>query len=251
MDCPAFHRHPRIGTTPEVDAERKRFTAELKREAVRLMERGDKPVAQLALALPAVFRVGGCAGSSWAVKGSCKSGGGCEASGEIRGEIKKQKGGKRSLRESIIASSATWGAAQFSIDVSGSSVPTPGSGHATIILIDSCSGATQAARTFNWIKVGSAIVLQSPHAVNEWAMAQGRSSDSVRYFLHPFAVEESSGWNTRQVAATYDGATYATSTSSWNVGSVEGWHGVSRVLPESPQLTRHCRQESARDTRLA
>ena len=29
--------------------ERHRFTAEFKREAVRLMERGDKPVAQLAL----------------------------------------------------------------------------------------------------------------------------------------------------------------------------------------------------------
>lgn len=31
--------------------ERQRFTAEFKREAVRLMERGDKPVAQLALEL--------------------------------------------------------------------------------------------------------------------------------------------------------------------------------------------------------
>jgi transposase len=34
-----------------VDVERKRFTAEFKREAVRLMEGGDKPVAQLALEL--------------------------------------------------------------------------------------------------------------------------------------------------------------------------------------------------------
>ena len=37
--------------------ERQRFTAEFKREAVRLMERGDKPVAQLALELLSLIHI--------------------------------------------------------------------------------------------------------------------------------------------------------------------------------------------------
>lgn len=183
--------------------------------------------AVLALVLPTVFFMSGCAGTSWSVKGSCKSGAGCEVSGEIRGEIKKQKGQQRSLLENMLASSVTWDAAQFSIDVSGSSVPTPVSGHVTIDLVDSYSGSAQATRTFTWIKVGSAIVLQHPDAVNEWAMAQGGSANSVKYFLHPFAVDEATGWNTLQVAATYDGAAYATSTSNWNVGSGSGCREVA------------------------
>jgi len=167
-------------------------------------------VSSMALSLAACESVG------WSVKASCKGGAGCSAEGEIHGQMKKevQKGNRKPLLQQMAESGSAFDAAQFAIDVSQSTVSIPNSGLVSIALVDSSTGAVQAATTWGWTKVGAELKLSNPDALNDWAMTHGGTADSLKYALLPF--ETTAG--TFAVSVEYEGAAYATSTASWNGG---------------------------------
>lgn len=181
-----------------------------------------KKVFWLILVPMMMVTVSGCAGTSWAIKGKCSSGGDCELSGEVGGTFNAEGDDKIPMLKRLVASYSVPDAAALEIDVSGSNVQIPASGLVTIQLLDSSSGIVQAVGTFEWVKSGSKIRLANVNAVNSWALANGGSADSFKYDLHRFQTQGSQGVNTLQVAAQYEGVTKATSTTGWYRGRNNG-----------------------------
>lgn len=175
-----------------------------------------------ALALSSALVLSAC-GGTWEAEATCKSDGGCSVTGRVKGTFKapgdKDKDKKKTLLQLLAESQSTFDAAQFSIDTSGSNVGVPSNGLVTIYLIDAEANSVQASRVFSWVRSGTDLILSDPNAVNEWALAEGGTANSLEYAVHEFAVSQNTGSNTLVATTQYEGATYASSTTSWNVGN--------------------------------
>ena len=160
----------------------------------------------------------GCEGS-WKINGECTTKSQCKIGGEIGGKFVVEKGFPASALQSIMASGQVFDAAQFSIGLEGTSVGVPDAGMVTVKLIESSSGTVHAARAFPWSRRGGKLVLQDPDVVNDWAYASAGGSDGIAYELHPFSVVGAGSSNVLSLAVKYEGATRATSSTTWSAGS--------------------------------
>lgn len=152
----------------------------------------------------------GCQTTEWEVEGKCEGGSGswnCSTGGKIRGTM--QKNGVAGGMD----------AANFSIDLNGSTVGAPASGNVTISLVSSSTNSVQAAQVFAWIRSGSRLYLSNPTQVNAWAQANAGNADTLAYQLHPFDVTGvQSGENMLSVTAEYAGAPRAVSITTFSRG---------------------------------
>lgn len=165
--------------------------------------------------LPMALMLSACSGT-WEAEATCSSSGPCSVTGRVKGTFKSAVDQGSTILQMIAQSASVMDAAQFSIDVSGSTVIVPANGLVTIKLIHSQTGAIQAQNTFSWVKSGTDLVLVNPNAVNSWAMSQGGTADSMDYALHPFTVSQGPGSNQLQAATQYEGTTYASAVSVWS-----------------------------------
>lgn len=177
--------------------------------------------------LPLALFATGCEGpDEMEVTGSasCSSSAGCEAKGSITAKWKRNQTeqygdhAQSGLTSRMMQSSNVIDAAQFSLDVGGSSVVLPSAGLVTLTLVDSATGQTQTTGTFAWRKYGDDLVFSDPNAVNDWAYSQGGTADSLHYALQPFNVVANTGSNRFEVATQYEGQTYATASTTWYSG---------------------------------
>ncbi|MGI8560969.1 MAG: hypothetical protein ACR2J7_05960 [Luteimonas sp.] len=159
----------------------------------------------------------GCEATEWELSGSCEGGSGswkCEAEGKIKGTFQKNSASTNSV--------GGMDAADFSIDVDGSSVVVPSTGNVTVSLVDSTTNAVQAAQAFAWVRSGSRLYLANPAQVNSWAQANSGTADTVQYQLHEFNVSGvTSGTNVFSVTAEYAGNPRASSISTFSGGGGE------------------------------
>lgn len=163
-----------------------------------------------------LLMLGACATTTWSVEATCRHGEGCSGTGKIGGTFKVESVEEpQSMLQAMMSSEAVFDAAQFSLDVSGSTVGLPSNGQVTIYLKNSNVGSIQSSRAWAWTRLGSDLVLSNPDAVNEWVLAESGSADSVEYALHPFATTESPDGNILKLSAQYEGTTYASSSSYW------------------------------------
>lgn len=161
----------------------------------------------------------GCGPTEWQLSASCEETKKCRIEGRIGGKI---GGGERDgllWFERILLASSTQipDAAQFEIDVSGSSVAFPAQGSVTLLLSDGRQGVTIAARQFQWHRTGNILRLVDPDGANAWAATVGGPATELRYDLAAFDVGAVPGPNTIAAASRYDGATKAASVSDFNV----------------------------------
>lgn len=158
-----------------------------------------------------------CEPKEWEVEANCEGGSSswkCSGGGKIKGTFQKQQ------RNSFYAAStSSWDAANFSIDLDGSTVGTPSTGNVTISLVDSQGNVVQATKIFAWFKSGTRLYLVNPSEVNTWAQENAGSADTVRYQLQPFDVSGvSSGDNLFSVTAEYAGDPKALSVMTFSSG---------------------------------
>ncbi|MBN5049645.1 hypothetical protein D3C81_1486970 [compost metagenome] len=161
----------------------------------------------------------GCGPVEWQVSASCEETKKCRIEGKIGGKI---GGGERSSipwYERLLKSSTSEipDAAQFDIDISGSSVAFPANGLVTLLLFDSRLGAATAARQFHWQRSGNSLTLSNPDEVNAWAAGAAGTADELRYDLAAFDVGAVPGPNTIAASSRYQGATKAASVSDFQV----------------------------------
>lgn len=100
-------------------------------------------------------------------------------------------------------------AADFTMDVSGSTVPFPSTGSMNIILTDSSTGIIQGSHVFPWVRTGTVIRLQNADAVNDWVIANAGTTDTIDFKIVPFAANLDPGPQTLAVAAKNEGVTLA------------------------------------------
>lgn len=146
-------------------------------------------------------------------KATCRSGGGCEGTGEVKGEWEWLR--QIPLVEKLLSLDETLDAAAFAIDVSQSTVTVPVEGFVTVDLVDSATGLTQASRVFSWSRAGLQLKLSDPDTVNNWALQSGGTADTLEYRLHPFTTSEQEGWNTLVLTQVYDGDVQGSASSTW------------------------------------
>lgn len=106
-------------------------------------------------------------------------------------------------------------AAQFAIDVSGSTIVYPSTGTVTLILKNSDTGVVLAMRDFSWARTGSLLKLSHPDAVNDWALAAGGDANELTYKLANFPMNSGYGEQIVSVASTYEGTVTASATSTY------------------------------------
>jgi hypothetical protein len=166
------------------------------------------------LALAAMFLTA-CEPTEWEAEASCEGGSSswkCSGKGKIKGTFHTQQ-----VYGLYSASSSNLDAADFSIDLDGSTVVTPASGNVTISLVDSHANLVQAAKTFAWVKSGTRLYLVNPSEVNTWAQANAGSADTVRYQLQPFDVSGvNPGDNIFSVTSEYAGVPKAVSVTTFS-----------------------------------
>lgn len=164
----------------------------------------------------AVFSLAGCdQPADYEGSIECKTGGECTIKGSVKGRFSIEKS---TLAASIIASGGVFDAAQFNMNLAGSTVGVPSAGLVTIRLVDSRNGITQAARVFPWNRTGGTLALAGPDGVNAWIISSGGSADSLAYELHPFQTSGQAASNVLAVAIRYEGQTRASSSVSMGGG---------------------------------
>lgn len=107
-------------------------------------------------------------------------------------------------------------AAQFEIDTTGSSIPYPASGLVNITLTDTNSQVVQASKNFTWVRVGAVLKLQSPNAVNTWAIQNAGSANKMDYRLLPFASNYGENLQIIAIKAKYENETLASFASTFD-----------------------------------
>lgn len=173
----------------------------------------------LSAAMAAMFLTG-CEATNWEITANCEGGSAswkCSGGGKISGTFQKNS----------IYSAGSMDAANFSIDLGGSTVGTPSSGNVTVSLVDSSTNSVQAAQVFAWIRSGERLYFTDPTQVNVWAGANTGSADSVAYQLHQFEISGvESGTNMFSTTAEYAGVPRAVSITTFSGG---GGNGGCRV----------------------
>lgn len=156
-----------------------------------------------------------CAGATWNVKIVCKPDGDCHGEGSIGGTI-PPRGNSAPLSERLLHSASVVDAADFELDVSGSSFSYPASGAVTLILTDRATNSIQAARQFGWVRTGTILRLADPDAVNDWAAAEGGTANDLTYKLAPVSARVP-GEHFASIKTRYDGVVRATATTTFTV----------------------------------
>lgn len=144
-------------------------------------------------------------------------GGECKAGFEVKWEG-GGSGPNKLLASLLNSSSQIPDAAQFAMDISGSTIPYPSSGTGTVFLKNSATGTVVAARSFNWIRSGNIIRAQSPDAINSWAYSNIGNSDSVSYELSRFNSNYGPGLQTIASTGRYEGTTVAAHSATFYGG---------------------------------
>lgn len=167
-------------------------------------------IIALSALIPATLALSGCETfRSARMYGECnnKIGGGGEC--KVGFEVKWEKGGggtpQSLLRMALSSSDTLPDAAQYSLDVSGSTVPYPSSGWMTVYLKDSAKGYVVASADFAWSRSGNLIRAKDPDAINAWAYANAGTADTVAYELHKFTSSYGPGMQTIAGASSYEG----------------------------------------------
>lgn len=157
-----------------------------------------------------------CGPASYEVSASCESSKKCKVQGKISGTF---GGGKKdmSLYQRLLSMAATEipDAAEFAIDISGSSVAFPGAGVTTLRLVNEAMGVEVASRQFSWVRIGNTLRLNDPGAVNAWVASDGGSATTLRYSMGQIQVGASPGPNTINVASQYRGISRASASSDF------------------------------------
>ena len=173
----------------------------------------------LAVSLASAAMLTGCAGAQWKAGASCDTTKKCEVHGEISGTIPNFRFANMQLVASAVAD-----AAQFEVDVSGSTIPYPSTGTVNIILTNSSTGTTVAAHVFGWTKSGNIIRLSDPNGVNTWATANAGSADTVTYRMVKFQSNYAPGNQTIAVKSKYEGVVKASATTTFEACTPPGQH---------------------------
>lgn len=105
-------------------------------------------------------------------------------------------------------------ASEYSLDISGSTVPYPNTGQATVTLRNSSTNTVVAAKMFPWVRSGDTIVFANPSAVNAWIAGVTAPVDEVAYQLAPFDTHLEPGSNVLHVSTIYDGQTLTSVTKN-------------------------------------
>lgn len=154
----------------------------------------------------------GCEATAWEATANCEGGSAgwkCSGGGKISGTFQKN-------------TATSFDAANFSIDLDGTTVGTPAFGNVTISLVDSSTHSVQAAQVFTWVKSGARLYLADPAQVNSWAQLNAGSANSVAYGLHQFDVTGVTGGdNMFSATSEYAGVPRAVSISTFS-GRVSG-----------------------------
>lgn len=166
--------------------------------------------------IAATLALVGCAGATWNVKATCKTDGDCQVEGSIGGTI-PGGGSNGRLADKMLASSAPWDAADFVLDVSGSTVHYPSTGRVTLTLIDRSTDVVQAARQFDWVRNGSILRLVDPDTVNAWAATEGGTANDLTYKLARFETGAPPGDHIASVKSKYQGQVTASATTHFSV----------------------------------
>lgn len=159
----------------------------------------------------------GCATTgSWSIEGTCDTSRKCSVGGKVGGTW--GGGEKKSIYQGMMLALAANlpDAALFEIDVSGSSIGFPSSGLVTMTLVDTTTNVTIAAQQFPWTKVGGALKLSDPDAVNSWAVEKGGTADEMRYTLARFNASAPAGDNVISGTSKYQGVATASFTSRFS-----------------------------------
>ena len=109
-------------------------------------------------------------------------------------------------------------AAQYVLDINGSTIPYPSYGTMTVRLVDSSTGMTVASRVFDWVRSGTLIRAKYPDSINQWAYSYGESADSVNYELTKFASSYGGGMQRIAGASSYEGSTISSYSSQFYGG---------------------------------
>jgi hypothetical protein len=104
-------------------------------------------------------------------------------------------------------------AAQFAMDISGSTIPVPMEGASTLTFKDSRTGQVLASAEFRWIRAGNLLKLADPDAVNTWVMTHGAAADMLTFDTKPFPVESANRLRRFKVKMMYEGREMASSSS--------------------------------------
>ncbi len=166
--------------------------------------------------LAAIVGLSGCSPVSYEVSASCESSKRCKVQGKVSGTF---GGGKKDMplyqRLLSLASTEIPDAADFAIDISGSSVAFPGAGITKLRLVDEATGVEVASRDFAWMRAGDTLRLSDPNAVNAWVASDGGSATSLRYTMGQIDVGAKPGPNTISVASQYKGVSRAAASSDF------------------------------------
>ena len=182
-----------------------------------------KAVLVVALSV-ACLSLGGCATTSqgtWEISGKCSglpSKPSCEIGGKIGGTWGGGGGGNKklvALAQQVLVAADVADAAQFSIDVSGSTITYPDSGIVTLMLKNRSTGVVRATKDFSWIRSGSILKLADPDSVNNWALSSGGDANEITYSLKRFQVNSGYGEQVISVASKYEDVVTAAATSTY------------------------------------
>lgn len=126
------------------------------------------------------------------------------------------KGGDKSQTSLVNASLSAGGfdAAQLSVDLSGTTIPLPASGVATVQLTYEGSDVVRTQAQFSVIRSGSILKFANSAAVNAWILNTVADGDEVQISYE--APDTSSvGTNTLSMAVVAEGVTFASSEMTW------------------------------------
>lgn len=156
-----------------------------------------------------------CSGSA-EVGAECTPGSGCKKSGKVSGTWEfKRKSPTTPTLEGIDVEAETFDAALWEISLSGSNVDVPSYGTALLKLIDSSTNAVIASQNFGWYRSGYVLRLSNPDAVNNWAIDNAGTADTISYETAPFMTSENVGTNNLAMTDKYDNEQLGTATYSW------------------------------------
>lgn len=167
--------------------------------------------------------LGGCASTSqgtWEINGKCSglpSNPSCEIGGKIGGTWGGGGGTQQmvSLAQRVMVAADVADAAQFSIDVSGSTIAYPATGTVTLVLKNADTGIVRATQVFNWTRSGNLLKLSNPDAVNDWALANGGDANELTYKLNRFPMNSGYGEQLISVKSKYEDTVTASATSTY------------------------------------
>lgn len=93
---------------------------------------------------------------------------------------------------------------KFVIDTTGTTIPVPTSGWATVDVITE-TGATRLTKRVEWVRSGEMIFFADPLAVNYWIDSNMQSGESIHYETDPIGDGGASGTQVVEATTYYDG----------------------------------------------